>query len=113
MYERHGLQLLTKGPPGTTVKIYADWSYDDQRGMIASTHPLTELKLFPGLPPVRLDCSSMMRPCDSDADAEPETTNGGLASVGRVGLSKGKLTTKEKRRAKTNANWTQKEVSQG
>ena len=64
VYERHGLQLLTTDPPGTTVPvpIYAEWSYDDQRRMIASTHALTDLKLVPGLPPgyEPIDCSSMM-----------------------------------------------------
>ena len=45
--------------------------------------------------------------CDFDADAEPETTNGGLASVGCAGVSKGKLTAKEKRAMK-DANRKQK-----
>ena len=50
-YARHGLQLLTTDPPGTTVPIFSEWSYDDQRRMIASTHALTDLELVPGLPP--------------------------------------------------------------
>ena len=53
MYDLSGYQLLYKDPQGTTVpvKIYDGWSDDDKLSMIASTHPLTDLILVPGLPP--------------------------------------------------------------
>ena len=48
-----------------------------------------------------------MDAADPEPEEEPETTNGGLASVGYAGASKGKLTAKEKRAMK-NANRKQK-----